>query len=212
MVDESGVGRLINGQDQPVYRPMSELKLILELYAEFEAKIQRYGGDFFHPHCSVCTEICCHVDICREALESPFLELLRKDNPMLAKFNGENGWLSDTGCTLSVGRPPVCYEFLCRDIIDTQPTASHQYVFSVLAKLVSHIGKRAHRGKHIVEIIHIKQLDRVNLSTFEKRLQESMDAFDAIRSFNENHFLSSNHLQRLNRIQKITPKIARGMG
>ena len=52
-------------------------------------------------------------------------------------------------------------------------------------------------------IINIKELDRANLSNFEKRLHESMSAFDAIRSFNENNFLSSNHLQSLNRIQKI---------
>lgn len=191
---------------------MFEFNFILKQYAGFEAKIQRYDNNFSRPYCSVCAGTCCHIDICREALESPFLELLRKEYQALAKYSSENGWLSDTGCTLSVGRPPVCYEFLCSDIIDTQPTAIHQYVFSVLAKLVSHIGKRAYRDRHIVEIINIKELDRVNLSNFEKRLQESMSAFDAIRSFNENNFLSSNHLQSLNRIQKITREIAWGMG
>ena len=179
---------------------MTELNLILKQYVKFEAKIQRYVSHFFRPDCSVCAGTCCHIDICREVLESPFLELLRKEYQAHAKFSSENGWLSETGCILTVGRPPACYEFLCNDIIETLPTPLHQSVFNVLSKLVSHIGKRAYRGKHIVEIINLKELDRVNLSNFDNRLKESMAAFDAIQSFNENNILSSRHRQHLSRI------------
>ena len=191
---------------------MFEFNFILKQYAEFEVKIQRYGNHFFRPYCSICACVCCHIDFCQEALESPFLELLRKEYQVPAKYSSEKGWLSDTGCTLSVGRPPVCYEFLCRDIIDIQPTVIHRYVFSVLSKLVSQVGKRAYKGRHIVEITNIKELDHVNHSNFKKRLQKSKSAFDAIRSFNVNNFLSSDHLQSLNRIQKIPKEIARGIG
>ncbi len=186
---------------------MSKLDFILKQYAAFETKIQRYTADFFRPYCSVCAAPCCHVDYCRETLESLFLELLRRKYQARAKFSGEHGWLSESGCILSVGRPPVCYEFLCNHMKRNQPTPIHQYVINVLSKLVSNVGKRAYRDRHIVEILNLKELNRVNLSNFENRLKESLDAFDAIQSFYENNFLSIQHMQSLNQIQKIPGEI-----
>jgi hypothetical protein len=179
---------------------MSELNFIISKYATFESKVQDYTSGYFRPYCSVCTDVCCKPEFCRETLDSPFLALVRATHKTAASYSNDAGWLSTTGCTLTIGRPPVCYEFLCDEIMTFQSSAMHLYVDNVFAKLISHLGRRAYKGKHLVEIWQRKDLHRVKRSSFESRLRESQAAFQAIRLFHEDNRLPPKNLEVLRKI------------
>lgn len=179
---------------------MSDLNRIISRYAVFEARVQHYIRNYFWPHCSTCADACCKPDFCRETLESIFLTCLHQAYPPPASYSQENGWVSETGCILKIGRPPVCYEYLCDEIMAAQPTGTHQYTVNVLCKLISHIGKRAYRGKHLVELLERKEIVLVKFSSFENRLQEAQNAFESIVSFHENDYHPALNLRRLSKI------------
>jgi hypothetical protein len=179
---------------------MSELNRIILHYAVFEASVQKYIRNYFWPCCSTCADACCKPDFCQETLESIFLKFLREAYPPPASYSKQNGWLSETGCILKIGRPPVCYEYFCDEIMAVQPTGTHQYVVNVLSKLISHAGKRAYRGKHLVEILERKEIALVKFSYVEKRLQEAENAFQSIVSFHENDYLSALNWRGLSKI------------
>ena len=165
---------------------MNQLDRITTLYADFETRVQKSISNFFGSNCSTCSSVCCKIDYCRETQESLFLSKLREEYQPTASYSDETGWLSETGCVLAFGRPPVCYEYLCGEILSAQPTHAHRFAVNVLSQLISHIGKRAYRGKHIVEIGEAEELQRIKLSAFERRLGKSKAAFLAIETFYEN--------------------------
>lgn len=181
---------------------MSELNCIISKYAAFESTVQDYTSAYFRPYCSVCTDVCCKPEFCQETLDSPFLACVRTTHEPAALYSRDAGWLSTTGCILSIGRPPVCYEFLCDEIMTSQSTAMHRYVVNVLAKLIAHLGRRVYKGKHLVEIWQREDLYRVKLSSFEDRLRESEAALRVIRWFHEDNLLSP---QTLEVLRKIVP-------
>ncbi|UCH22315.1 MAG: hypothetical protein JSU83_03475 [Deltaproteobacteria bacterium] len=179
---------------------MSELNRMIAQYAVFETRVQRYIRNYFWPYCSTCADACCKPDFCQETLESIFLTFLREAYPPPASYSQENGWVSETGCILKIGRPPVCYEYLCDEIMAAQPTATYQYAVNVLSKLISHVGKRAHRGKHLVEILDRKEIAVVKFSYFENRLKEAETAFASVVSFHKNDNLSTLNWRDLEKI------------
>ncbi len=179
---------------------MSDLNRIVSRYALFEAMVQAYINNYFRPYCSTCADVCCKPDFCRETLDSVFLTLLRQTSTPAVSYRKKKGWLTETGCILKVGRPPVCYEYLCDNILAAQPAGIHRYVDNVLSKLISHTGKRAYRGKHLVEILELSELKLIELSSFNNRLRESEAAFQAVRSYHEHNYLSAIHWKKLTTI------------
>ena len=132
---------------------MDELEHILRDYAAFESEVRAFTSELWDQWCSNCREVCCKALYCRETFESPFLFLLLDKYSYQFHNNTQKAWLSEAGCRLSIGRPPVCYEFLCANILDAQQTGMHRYAMIVLSKLVSHIGKRALGPRHLIEIM-----------------------------------------------------------
>jgi hypothetical protein len=179
---------------------MNPLNRIITLYADFETRVQKCISGFFGSNCSACRSVCCKINYCRETRESLFLSKLCKEYQPVASYSDETGWLSETGCILTTGRPPVCYEYLCGGILSAQPTYIHRYAVNVLSQLISHVGKRAYRGRHIVEIGEDEELQCIKLSAFERRLGESEAAFRAIETFYENTFLSGREWGKLTKI------------
>ncbi len=112
---------------------------------------------------------------------------------------------ASTGCALSTGRPPVCYQFYCNKIIDALPDDQHRYRFQVLSNLVPHIGKRALGHRHLVEIMDAAQLTRVKITRFRKRLAEARRALQIIQSINGNGFPAASILEDLSKIVAIPP-------
>ncbi|MGD8298970.1 MAG: hypothetical protein PVG67_21400, partial [Desulfobacterales bacterium] len=116
--------------------------------------------------------------------------------------NPQKAWLSETGCRLPVGRPPVCYEFLCANILDAQQTGIHRYAMIVLSKLVSHIGKKALGSRHLIEVMDPADLKKIRYSRFEKRLSEARNAFDVVQLFLSGDKLENDALKVLSKISR----------
>jgi len=181
----------------------SELFQIVKEYADFEAEVRPWIAKLCGPHCSVCETVCCRPEYCRESIDSPFLALLRETYPPQTKYTAERGWLTPSGCALACGRPPVCYQFSCRKIAAALPDDSHRHLMNVLSNLVSHAGKRALAGRHIVEIMDAAGLAQVKITRFHKRLDEARKAFEVIQAFKMNGRLPASARTVLSKIAPV---------
>jgi hypothetical protein len=162
---------------------MNTLSKIIEKYAAFEAEVGACTAEILRNHCSVCKEVCCKPEFCAESISSPFLDRVRRHFAPDAVYDAVHGWLTPVGCALPVGRPPVCYQFICRTILDAQSTAQSRYAIAILSNLVGHAGKKALGRKHVVELEAAAQLKRINLSRIEKQLEEAVNAFSLVRAY-----------------------------
>jgi hypothetical protein len=181
---------------------MDELEHILREYAAFESEVRVFSSELWFQWCSNCREVCCKAVYCRETNESPFLCLLLKKYSHQVTNYTQKAWLSEAGCKLSVGRPPVCYEFLCGTILDARQTEIQRYAMIVLAKLICHIGKRALGSRHLIEVMDLADLKKVRYSRFEKRLSEARNAFDVLQLFFSGHKLETDALRFLSKISR----------
>ena len=182
---------------------IAALSKILKEYAAFETTVKQQITDFCAPHCSVCESVCCQPEYCRENIDSPFLTLLSSKTMQNEAFSAGRGWLTSTGCALSTGRPPVCYQFNCNTIIAALPDDHQQYLMRVLSNLVPHIGKRALGHRHLVEIMDAAKLKRIKITRFRKRLAEARRALQIIQSVNRNGFPATLYMQDLSKIVPV---------
>ena len=157
-------------------------------------------------HCCACTRVCCREELCRETIESPFLHLLHRKFPPPVAYSSLNGWLTQTGCALHIGRAPVCYHFLCSDILGSRLTSLDCYLLEVLAALVNHIGKNALGRRHLVELMNPKDLLRVKLLRFKRKLTEARRALNIIVDYFDHGHLDAESLAELSRIQPFPSK------
>jgi len=182
---------------------MQELEQVLKDYAAFESEVRVFSSKLWFHWCSNCREACCKALYCRETFESPFLFLLLKKHSHQVSNSTQKDWLSEAGCKLSVGRPPVCYEFLCANILNAQQTGMQRYAIIVLSKLVSHIGKRALGSRHLIEVMDPADLKKIKYSRFQKRLLEARNAFDVVQLFLNGHKLENDALKVLTKISRL---------
>lgn len=150
-----------------------------QAYAALERDVQAVNTAFCGDVCALCTSTCCTPDICEESLQSPFLFQVRTCVDRDAVFNDRFGWLSERGCALCTGRPPVCYGFFCNEIIDALPESRRQIV-RVLGRLLSWVGERASGGRHIVEISDAAALAQLNVARFHGRLDVARTALAGV--------------------------------
>ncbi len=182
---------------------MADLDLLLREYAQFEENLRKVMTAMCAAHCCACARVCCREELCRETLESPILNLLSRNFPPSADYSSQNGWLTQNGCALSIGRAPVCYHFLCREILVSRPTPLDRYMLEVLAALVNHIGKNALGGRHLVEIMNPDDLGRVKLSRFKKKLAQAQTAFNIVRDYFDHGHLDDGNIPKLSRIRPL---------
>ena len=161
---------------------MQKLDNMLKKYAVFETEVIEFTSELLDPWCRNCKGECCKTDCCRETLDSAYLSLLIMQYPPRAKFSAFDGWLTKSGCALSVGRPPVCYEFLCDRVLDARSTLIYRYGMGVLSRLVSHVGQKAVGRSHLVEIMDPSDLSAINSDAFDHRLTEARIAFKVVRT------------------------------
>lgn len=186
----------------------AELLQILEEYTAFETAVRQQISDFCAPHCSVCALVCCRPEFCRENIDSPFLNLLSGEILQSAAYIAGRGWLTASGCALSAGRPPVCYQFNCDKIIDALPDDLNRYLARLLSNLVPYIGKRALGGRHLVEIMDPVQLKKVKHGRFAKRLGAARNALQVIQSYKRQGFLPASAPPILSKISPFPPSLA----
>ncbi len=139
----------------------AQLLGLVDRYAKMETRVQRLMKAACASVCASCCKVCCRPDMCLESVESPFLALVRERGKTKPAWSEELGWLGAKGCQLRVGRPPVCYEFLCPTIVRNQPDKATQIRLEYLARVLTQAGRRAIGGDHLVEIMTMERLAQV---------------------------------------------------
>ena len=162
---------------------MNSLSKIVDAYAAFEADVRVYLSKICQGHYAVCEGACCRPEICMESVTSPFLRQLRQRFASDAVYSDRRGWLTQTGCALPGGRPPVCYQVFCQAVFSDRPTAESRYAIRVISNLVAHFGKKVLGRKHIVELQEASELKRINFTRFEKQLDEADTAFKRVHAY-----------------------------
>lgn len=153
---------------------------ILTTYRLFEQKVSGLMQGLCAPFCQVCPTPCCRVEICREAFESPFL---RQVHQSAQPFDAKLGYLGCSGCTLTTGRPPICHAFVCDRIMTSQPSDERRYAIDCLGDLVGFLGKRAWRGRHLIEALSDADLGAANIEKFHRQLLIAEAAFVILHAY-----------------------------
>lgn len=178
-----------------------QLKHLLEEYAELEREVQELVTAQCREVCGLCASCCCRTDLCEEALESPFLCALHGREDL---DSDRYGFLTERGCGLEIGRPPVCYEFFCDELMAAQPDALHRKVLLVLGRLPAYAGENAHGDAHLVEVMQEEELEHLAFHRLEKQLQNTREALDGIRAFYNEGALPESSRRALERITVST--------
>ncbi|MBM4153245.1 MAG: hypothetical protein FJ220_06970 [Kiritimatiellaceae bacterium] len=175
----------------------TRLNQLREGYAELERGVQELVQATCSSTCALCTSCCCRADICEEALESPFLRELHQQDDLLSD---RYGFLTESGCSLPQGRPPICYEFFCDGILSDQPDELYRDVLRILGRLPAFAGENALNGQHLTEIMDASQLEKINFEDVEAQLQLSLHALEIIQAFYTDGTLTERSRQVLGQI------------
>jgi hypothetical protein len=185
---------------------MKSINELLVHYAELESSIRTLMCNLFSETCGMCTACCCRADICEEALQSAFLSrLLKKQGFSDSDMDDRIGWLDLTGCVLEYGKPPICYAYYCDQLLARLPDDETRYVTSVLGKLMYHTGQNALNEWHLVEILNQESLEKIDLDTISKQLNESRAAFEVVEHFVQSGRLNQSDHQILSQITTDSP-------
>lgn len=174
------------------------LKTYIEQYIELELGMRELVNRKGNSICGECTQICCDIIICEEAIKSPFLKLVHRQ---ASQFNDQKGFLSPTGCTLEKGRPSVCYEYFCDDHFYYQPDDLHAEVLKILGGLLNHATRNAQGDIPLDDIATEEELDHLDFPRLEKQLQESLQALEIIRAFYRDGTMAEESLKALRQIR-----------
>jgi hypothetical protein len=101
----------------------AELRQLAAAYARLECVLQQIFASTIGGHCARCSLPCCRADLCDETCGSIFLDEVRRvgeAGPSPA-YSERDGWLGSRGCQLALGRPPVCYAFVCEELYEALP-------------------------------------------------------------------------------------------
>ena len=160
-----------------------DLERIVDEYTEFEHRVRELMIAQAAPCCSVCPSCCCRFDICEETIDSAFLSLIRTREEPGESFSDSYGWLTPTGCLLKIGRPPVCYEFLCDDIMHSMPDDDARFALRTLGMLITYVGRKAIGTRHLVELLNPDDLLRLRYERFHARLATAQTALEDIEEY-----------------------------
>jgi hypothetical protein len=174
---------------------MNSIEDILEPYAELEKSVRSLMTELFSESCGMCTACCCRTDICEETVGSAFLsKLLTKQDLSGDDMDDRIGWLDLHGCSLEYGKPPICYDYYCDQLLSRLPDDEARFSARILGKLMDYVGKDALGSWHLVEIMDVNDLDKVSVDTLSRRLDEAVVAFEAIEEYMQSGRLTaSNH-------------------
>ncbi len=137
------------------------LNTFIDKYVAIEKAIQQLVCPLSQRYCAVCTGKCCREEFCKESVESTFLSVLVAKQKI--RYDDSNGWLSSNGCRLAYGRPLVCYDFFCDDILHVNSTKTGR-ILALIKDFVS-LGNRAHGAAHL---LCIDDLDILKPKKIEK--------------------------------------------
>lgn len=172
-------------------------------YVALEREIQQMIQEQCGAHCAQCTACCCRADICEEALDSAFLRHLHGQQRDSILFSERFGWLTENGCGLPIGRPPVCYEFFCADLLARLPDDDHRRALKTLGALINHVGRHALGDKHLVEISNDEEIHRLSLPAFRRRIESARAALEHLQFYFDNGFFDPEADDALQKIKTV---------
>ncbi len=140
-----------------------KLAELIARYVRLEKEIQKLIRAVSSEFCRSCLSKCCREEMCRESLESVFLSRLVKRQKK--RYDPEKGWAGPAGCRLDYGRPPVCYDFFCQDILRSEEFKSAD-IQGIIEDFVA-VGRRTHGGAHL---ICIDRLENISAAMVEKMM------------------------------------------
>lgn len=185
---------------------MPSLESFLNDYAALESRIRAVMLRLFSETCGMCTACCCRVDICEEAHQSAFLSLLLSKQGLSASdMDDRFGWLDLHGCSLKVGRPPICYAFFCDELLARLPDDQSRWVTKILGRLIDYVGEDAANGVHLVEISSPSDLERLDITILTDRLTHACTAFDVIEQYVETGMLAPSDKELLSAFDGSDP-------
>ena len=176
-------------------------KSALDGYAELESEIRTMISGLFGEVCALCTSSCCTPDICEESEYSAFLRAVRVAHGKPSAFCDRFGWLTERGCGLTVGRPPVCYGFFCNEILDSMQERE-RIILRVLGRLLSWVGERAAGTRHLVEFGDDASLSEINASRLIERIGVARTALLGVKSAFNTERLS---LEQQDAVRRVSP-------
>ncbi|MCF7849021.1 MAG: hypothetical protein K9M45_09240 [Kiritimatiellales bacterium] len=146
----------------------------IKAYAKFEIRLREMMVAVCGNMCGMCTACCCRADICEEACDSAFLQLLLKRQGFTEfDFDDHYGWLETAGCRLEYGRPPVCYEYFCDELIEAMPDDHFRETMRRAGLLIDDIGRNALGDIHLTEIRNPTDLEQVSVERLFQRLEKA---------------------------------------
>jgi len=151
----------------------SHLADLAVAYRELEDEVRRVVSDACRVLCLECEGDCCKEEICLEANTSPWLRLSRRVSMPSRDWRarGAPGWMSEWGCGLRTGRPPVCYGYFCNHLLGAFD-ADRQYALRVAGALPMYVGSRAVGDRHLVELDDLDCLTSERCKRLEARVVE----------------------------------------
>ncbi|MBW1834018.1 MAG: hypothetical protein JRI62_04280 [Deltaproteobacteria bacterium] len=138
----------MNGKD---FNPLLSL---FYTYLSLEKEILKRVSKISNPFCFKCQTKCCEEKICRESVESPFLSSLIKFQNI--QYDQKNGWMSPQGCRLDYGKPLVCYEFFCEQILINKNFQASNIQQTIKEFIL--IGNRAYGNTHLICVDNLSSI------------------------------------------------------
>jgi len=131
----------------------SLLVKIRDKHILIENLLQQIGNRFSQSGCASCAKVCCEEGICRETVNSDFLRYILGEK--IKDYDNQTGWFKQgKGCSLSYGRPFVCYEYFCSKFDGTNGVVDLQQ----LARLFRQCYSKELGNRHILTVDDIQQI------------------------------------------------------
>jgi hypothetical protein len=173
---------------------------LIEAYGKLEHRILRLTTRLNGEYCRACEGGCCRLDICEESEQSLFLSRVRRYFNEPLHISSTLGWKESNGCALQTGRPPVCYEFYCDELLEQQSSPLERWILEVTGRLLTFAGEKALPGLHLVEIERSEDLNRIQTRQLLKQVRRAAQALDALEQFAETRRFPPGALDLLNTV------------
>lgn len=148
-------------------------------YYYLETKIRESVSLICAPFCSKCDLCCCREDICRESIDSYWLNLVWQTHGHdISSYDKQNGWFTSKGCQLFAGRPPVCYEYFCNKILNVLRKGPYKQHLKEISSLISLAGKNALGNKHLITLSKEQILYRTNFKKLISKFSICLHLYD----------------------------------
>lgn len=184
------------------------LSQIIWRYAALEREVQNQIRSRCSAACSACSSCCCRADLCEESFQSSFLMILHGQKPDSPYFSDRYGWRTENGCSLGLGRPPVCYEYFCDEVLRCQPDDGTRFVLKLLGKLLDYVGSHALGSRHLVEITDEEDLNRIHLDAFKAKVGTARSVLEHVRFFFEHGFFDEDAAEQFKPVLPLPDELS----